>query len=480
MQRRKFTQLLLACATSAAASPSGLAQGSSARTAAEAAAGVTVVDGSRAPGDWQRYGADPSGASDSTAAIQAACNANQVAFDSAGGNYLVTKAISIPAGVTVRGAGAAATVITCPDGGTSVFRAVGVSGVVVEKLKIVVTAASALAHTGAVEFFQASNCRCSACEIAGCNWAGVLLHEAVSCTVDSCYLHDFQGAVHDSADICVYRQAHHNSITNNRCMGNNWHGIMIQDPYANTLPSNNLIANNTVGAHQAYGIAVYIPTAGDTFNQVTGSTVENIEGTVLANTSGAGIYVVGAGAGGTTVANNTVRNCCLKTKVRTLAPGGIGVNGISATAAAVSISANTISDIATYDGILIVSSKGSVTVSANKASLAPGNTGGTPIRVDASSNTIVKGNTAVRDAASRGRCILVYANATSVSGVSVTDNQCYGSNYAQIEFAVAGGGHISDISCTGNVCRGARPNVGCVQVAPGANGIVSDNQCLAR
>ena len=66
----------------------------------ETAAGVSVVDSTRCPGDWRRYGADPGGSADSTAAIQAACNANTLAFDAAGGTYLVSATIVIPSGVT--------------------------------------------------------------------------------------------------------------------------------------------------------------------------------------------------------------------------------------------------------------------------------------------------------------------------------------------------------------------------------------------
>ena len=116
--------------------------------------------------------------------------------------------------------------------------------------------------------------------------------------------------------------------------------------YSNSLPSNNMVANNSVAGQQAYGLMVYMPYPGDTFNQLIGNSVENIQGSVLGHDSGAGIYTVGAGAGGTTVANNTVRNCCVQTTVnRTMAPAGIGVAGISQVAAPVTVSGNTVSDV---------------------------------------------------------------------------------------------------------------------------------------
>src|ERR1700761_2711867 len=73
-------------------------------TVAERAAHVRIVDSSLCPGDWRRYGADPSGLVDSTIAIQAACSCNAVAFDSVGGIYAVSSTITVPSGVTLLGA----------------------------------------------------------------------------------------------------------------------------------------------------------------------------------------------------------------------------------------------------------------------------------------------------------------------------------------------------------------------------------------
>jgi parallel beta-helix repeat protein len=483
MRRRDVNKMLMAlAATPAVPSRKGWAQscepGNYEQTAREMAVRVKVVDPSRCPGDWRRYGADPTGNTDSTAAIQAACDANDLAFDEVGGTYLVSARITIPSGVTVRGAGASATKITCANGGISIFEASGASGVVVEKMKISVTAISKEAYTAAVEFRKSTHCSCIDCEIVGCNWDGVLIYDSTYCIVDHCYFHDFQGAVWDSADVSIYNQSHHNTVTNNRCFGGNWHGVSIEDPYNNTLPSNNLVANNFVGQHQAYGLMVYVPTAGDTFNRLIGNTVENIQGSVLENNSGAGIYVVGAGAGGTLVANNTVRNCCIQTTRRTLAPAGIGIGGLSSAAAPVSVTGNTVSDMRSYDGILVVSCKGPVTLSGNTTILPPGNVAGTPIFIDASSNVNVQGNSATRARETTGRCIFVYANAIAVSNISVVGNACFGGTYAQIEFFPEAGGSITNVVCTNNVCRGLRPNEICVRLVRVENATVSGNKCL--
>jgi len=483
MHRREINKMLAAYVVAPALVPTAphaqsCAPGEHPKTAAETAAGVKVVDSTRCPGDWRRYGADPGGSADSTAAIQAACNANTLAFDAEGGTYLVSATIAIPSGVTVRGAGTSATLVTCTNGGISIFKTSGASAVTVEKIKFAVSEVSKQAHTAAVEFYKSTNCSCSDCEIMGCNWHGVMLFDSMYCKVDGCSFHDFQGSVQDSADVCIYNNSHHNSVTNNRCFGGNWHGVSIQDPYNNTLPANNTVSNNSVGLHQAYGLMIYIPTAGDTHNQLIGNTVENIQGSVLQGNSGAGIYVVGAGAGGTTVANNTVRNCCVRTVKSSLAPAGIGINGIAQNAAPLKVSGNTVLDIQAHDAILVVSSKGPVAVSGNTATLPSGNTAGTPIRIDASSNVSVTGNSATRARDTNGRCIFVYANAIAVANISVTDNSCYGGTYAQIEFYPTGGGSISNVVCTNNTCQGAGTNSNCVRLVGVQNASVSGNKCL--
>src|SRR5579862_430543 len=176
MRRRDLSKLLVVCAVAPAAAPwkawaQSCAAGNNQPTPAEVSAGVKVIDASRCPGDWRRYGADPSGRTDSTAAIQAACRANQLAFDG-GGTYLVSAQIVVPSGVSVRGAGAAATQIVCANGDTSILMASGASGVAVQGIKFVTTAVSVKAHTGAVAFVKSTKCSCSQCEIVGSNWAG--------------------------------------------------------------------------------------------------------------------------------------------------------------------------------------------------------------------------------------------------------------------------------------------------------------------
>jgi hypothetical protein len=480
MRRREVNRLLLACmAAPLDASTRCFAQTVHDPTPGELAASVKIVDSSRMPGDWCRYGADPTGHTDSTASIQGACNSNQLAFDSTGGIYLVSSKIIVPSNVTVRGAGSSVTTIACANGGTSVFASSGATGVIISHMKIAVTTVSREAHTGAVEFYRSTHCSCTECEITGCNWAGVLIRESARCSVDGCYFHDFQGGVQDSADVCIYDQSHHNTVTNNRCSGGNWHGVAIQDPYNNSHPSYNLVSGNSVTAHQAYGVMVYVPAPGDTFNEVRGNTIQDIQGSVLNHDAGAGIYVVGSGAGGTAIANNTVQNCCIQSIRKSLAPAGIGIAGIAASAAPVSVTGNTVLDIQSHDGILIVSSKGRISVAHNTVRLPAGNPAA-PISVEASSNVEVTGNLASRDPSTPGRCIFIYANGAEVSNVSIVDNVLRGSSsYPQIEFLAAAGGSISDVTCAGNICHGSGPNPDCIRLVGVHGAQMSENKCLA-
>ncbi|HEY6927526.1 MAG TPA: glycosyl hydrolase family 28-related protein, partial [Steroidobacteraceae bacterium] len=94
MKRRELSQLLLASsATSALAFRSVQAQTYTApsypTSAAESAAGVAPTNNTYPPGDVRRYGADPTGSSDSTTALQSALNVAQAVYIPSG-QYTIT------------------------------------------------------------------------------------------------------------------------------------------------------------------------------------------------------------------------------------------------------------------------------------------------------------------------------------------------------------------------------------------------------
>jgi hypothetical protein len=68
-----------------------------ARTAAEITASITPTDYSYAPGNVLRYGADPTGVANSSAAFTSACSCNAEVFDGfpGGGSYLLNSTVSV-------------------------------------------------------------------------------------------------------------------------------------------------------------------------------------------------------------------------------------------------------------------------------------------------------------------------------------------------------------------------------------------------
>jgi hypothetical protein len=98
MQRRDLSRILLASsAVPLLAAKSATAQTGSApfypQSAAESSAGATPTNFNYPPGNVLRYGADPTGAADSTTAIQSALNVAQAVYFPAG-NYVTSAALT--------------------------------------------------------------------------------------------------------------------------------------------------------------------------------------------------------------------------------------------------------------------------------------------------------------------------------------------------------------------------------------------------
>lgn len=453
-----------------------------AQTSSEAAAGVVPTNTSFRPGDWRRYGADPTGSVDSTVAIANSCKANAISFDESGGTYLVGSAsvpsIVVPSGVTVQGAGFK-TILQAANGSNPVFSLSGAGSVCLRDLKITCVAVGTTA-VGAIHIFNSTNVIVENCEIVTGSLWGVALWDSKYCTVSHCYIHNTANSQMESSDIIVYNNSSYNVISENQCFGGiNSFGIMIQDPYSTSFPSKNVVSNNRVGQHSGYGIACYLPDAADTYNQILGNYVENIQGTALSDgSSGAGIYVVGAGAGGTEISGNNVRNCCVQTSSQILAPAGIGVNGLSSSNAPVSVVGNQVDAMPKYNGILVTSSAAVVNVTGNSVRMPAGNSTGSAIMVENSSAVNVSSN--ITQQAGSGRCILFYASAVSapLTQLSVVGNTCVGAGFNQIDFSVNGTVGFSGVVCANNSCR-CTASVYCISLYLVDHCIVSGNVCSA-
>lgn len=383
------------------------------------------------------FGAAGDGFADDTASIQAALNdGGKIIFPP--GNYKITAPLKVTSNSML--AGEADAVIQTSTPNISMIVASRENNVIIEGLTIKQTVAGAKSAVGAIELYKSTDCEVRDCIFEGMQWAGVFLDGCMRCAVRSNYFTGWQGRVQDAADICVYQACVLCEITDNQCFGGGAHGILIQDPYAGLIPSKNIVSRNRIGKHTAYGITVYLPGAsgtGDSFNQISDNYVENIQGSFASNrSSGAGIYVVGSYAGGTQITGNTVKNCCLRTLDRQLAPAGIGVNGIPYEVSKPVVANNTITGMMQGDGILITSSPGGAVVRQNIINLPAINNGkgaggpsltGSGVRIEASSQVETSGGSAI--VAGTGSAYYQYAN-----GVACSDNKVIGGYY---ESAVA-------------------------------------------
>lgn len=378
------------------------------------------------------YGVVGDGSTDDTTTLQAAITAGAGgAVYLPEGTYLISDDVVVSSNTTLIGEGN--TIIKCATADKSFLSAANATNIVISNIQFQQTTTGTVAYVAGVALDTCTRVTVENCNFVGMQWAGVWLKDSSYCTVNNNRFTAFTGTVQDSADICVYRNSSYNVISNNYCFGGNYHGILVQDPYATSLPLKNVVSGNRVGQHKAYGIGVYQPNSVNTYTQVVDNFIENILGSVLGNSSGAGIYVVGAG--GVVVSGNTIRNCCQQTNNRTLTPGAIGINGINVGIAPVVIDGNNIADTNYYDGINVSSSTAGAVVTNNQITINNGNTTGIAIYVNGSNNTIVDGNSITQNNFVGGDCVSVYANDTSIRNITITNNNIVGGNYSQIKIS---------------------------------------------
>jgi parallel beta-helix repeat protein len=404
------------------------------------------------------FGAVGDGVADDTAAIQAALTAATRVYFPAG-TYKITSFLTLKNNSDVWADGDA--VITMAVANTTFFYATTKTGIKIRGIKIQQTAAGASGSVAGIELTDCTRCTVADCELVGLQWAGVWLNRSSYCTVINNRFTASLGTVQDAADIAVYGSSNYNIISDNYCYGtSNHHGVLVQDPYAGLLPSKNIISGNRIGEHKGYGVALYIPGSagtGNTFNQVLNNFIEDIQGSVSTNrSSGAGIYVVGNWAGGTLVSGNTIRNCCVQTLDRSLAPAGIGISGIPAAVAKPAVVGNTILDMPQGDGILVVSAPGGAQISGNSIILPTTNNGsgvgggtlsGSGIRIAACGNVDIGPNSVIH--LGTGRALFAYADGGNNTGVKVTGGYYESVTSIPVQFTQNGGFTNFDVILNG-------------------------------
>lgn len=483
MNRRMLAQNLIATAVGTMAQDKSDAQveiaHSFALTAAEAAAAVTPANYSYLPGDIRRYGADPTGIRNSSSALTNALLSNSTVYISAGA-YLFAQqsAFAVGSGQTVYGDGAASlcTFLYCAGNN---LQASGASGAVVRRLKIKVSGSAETGYIGAVAFIHGcSRCIVEECDISGVSGCGVYIENGSECVVRSNFFHEFRTGNHDQADVFIRGLSTTGSgctyciVDGNQCFGGGWHGVacLTGSSAGRAFNTYCTISNNRVGQHSCYGIVEYSGFAAvDHFNQIVGNYIENIQGTELSNSSGAGIYSVAAG--GDVIANNVIRNCCVKTTIEGLAPAGIGISSTICSMTPVTVTGNIVSGMTKFSGILAVSCAGAVLIEGNSINHPLANTTGSAIKVNGSSNVSVQGNMIYSP--STASTILVQAESDTVSNISICGNSIRHSGVG-VTFYSTSGGLFQRILLNGNTCITSSSNA-CFSLSNISTGTVANN-----
>lgn len=270
-----------------------------------------------------------------------------------------------------------------------------------------------------------------------------------------------------------------NIIENNVLANCGQTGISIQDPYSGVLPVKNRIAFNTISVHISYGILIYMPDAGDSYNQVIGNYIAGIQGSFAINqSSGAGIYCVGGGLGGLIVSLNVVRDCCKNTINTTLSPAGIGISGTSAGTAPITVTGNNIDGMTQYHGILLTGVMGGATVTANAIRQPAANITGHGIDITNSDSITVSANTVIQlNTTTTQVCILVMAISANCTNITVTNNTLLGGHFGHVVLNQSGGAQVVGFTIANNTMDGGDSS--CVPLqflgAGAADGTVTGN-----
>jgi hypothetical protein len=240
------------------------------------------------------------------------------------------------------------------------------------------------------------------------------------------------------------------------------------------------VANSTTGAYYGKIIALGTGTGGvgtytlDTSSAVGSTTIAtvslsptnnkliandifDIQGSVPTNrSSGAGIYMAGAGVGGTIVEGGTIRNCCVQTLNRNLTPACVGINSVAPGAVKPQVSGVTIDCGAQGDGISVVSCPGgavltsivvSVPVTSNGSGVGGGPLVGSGIRIENSFGVDINGPDVT--VLGTGNGLLMYANSVDCSEVCTTGGTISAAQQPAVAAIRASSAQVKNASITG-------------------------------
>lgn len=306
-------------------------------TSTEADNGGTIIQAAGiTTGRWKRvysgdvnvkwFGAKGDGINDDTIYIQKALDFDNVFFSN-GIYYITTELMINRNNVSINGEGNS-TYIKIIDGSYSIFYAYQKSGIAIQNLNFTTqNQTNATAYKGFIFLNDCRNCKIINNSFFHFGHRAIYLLNTSGCIISNNYISTAFGAIQDSADIALLENSSYNIIDSNQCNGiGSDVGIFIQDPYTSTKPIGNIVTNNQVSEHNAYGIMIYVTTDYDSKTVIKNNNIRDIKGSQLLGASGAGIYV--QRAGGVIVEGNTISNCCLlTTNFEVLGMGCIAVTG---------------------------------------------------------------------------------------------------------------------------------------------------------
>lgn len=424
------------------------------------------------------FGAVGDGVADDTAAIQAAvdsANANgggAVYFPEPSISYRITAPISLYDYISLSGENKNTRILRDFVNG---FAFVGINKgyISIRNLYITSTTPSVTSPSGGIGLQGAVYSSIENVAVVGMRQYGVWLYDTSTTTVKNCGFSGWIGSYQqDSCDIAVLNNSNWNIIEGNWCYGGGDHGILVQDPYAGAEPTGNQIIGNTIGAHTAYGIAVYATTDFNSKTKILNNEVRDISGSSLSGASGAGIYI--QSMGGTICSNNTVSNCCIDTtNFFTLSPGSIGVTAPLGTLWNPIIISNNSLNSVRGPCISAITNGGPVTIDNNVCTLDAADAASNPasIYVSNSSRCTISNNVTNHTSASPAIHV-VARDGTTITNTAVISNSVrtsvLGIIVERIDTATFDG-----LRLIGNYVEGASTNA--VRVVRATTSVISGN-----
>lgn len=411
-------------------------------------------------GDVRRYKPALDGVTDDTTALTRWASVGGALTFPVAATALITAPVNVPANTSIVGVRGA--VIQTATHDIYLMTCNSVSNLYISGLhfKSTSVAVTPIAAQAGLLLDRCDNALVEACEFEGMQFFGIHAPGLTHSVIRHNYFHGALYTGPQTADIDLGSStspSRYNTIDGNMCFGGGEFGIAVWDPDTAVIPAFNIICHNHVGGgNTGYGILIYMPTAADTFNQIIGNYVDGVAGGVAGNPdAGAGIYIVGAGAGGTLVSGNVITNCCINTVSATLAPAAIGISGTSAASAPLVVTGNVIRGMTKFHGILLTGVRGGAAVTGNTIIQPASNTTGDALRIANSDNVSVSANTIENLNTTTNQCgIFIAALGQNCSNITVSGNTVLGGFNTQIRTNQTGGFSITGLSLMGNMVTG--------------------------